>query len=155
MQSRQKCCRCNRLAYTQTQVNAMQTLGTVSITYLYTWINRQQFVIVNTVIVNLGQLKHLLDGRLRCGNRDGYLTCLTTQMKGLSTTILLRCDVCGTQESWNADEGRLTFPSSNGRSTSSATVRMVFAMIAVGMARKSCNMILQSMNIKVRISPWT
>ena len=112
----------------------------------------QPFLIVNTVIVNLGQLKHLLDGRLRCGNRDGYLTCVGTKSKALSTTILMRCDACATEETWNADEGRVTFLKSNGRSTSSATVRMVFAMIAVGMARKSCNMILQSLNIKVPTS---
>ena len=98
----------------------------------------------------MGQLLTLVDGRVRCRYHDGSMQ--TTQVKtmGLATSLHMVCDGCGELEVWEADEGRLRLSSvSKSKTMSAMTVRMVFSMMAVGMARASCNLILSSMNIKV------
>ena len=124
----------------QTCVSNVHRNGLAGNGMFYMFISRQTNVkfIVNPAVVNLGQLKHLLDGRLRCAYHDGYLSCVRTKIKGLSTSIVMRCDTCESEEVFDADEGRVTFPLSKSRSTSSATTRMVFAMIAVGKAFDRC-----------------
>ena len=109
-------------------------------------------ILCTTVIVNVGQLVSLIDGRVRCRCYDGYMSTQLIKTEGLATSIHMTCDGCREVEVWEADESRVLFTPSRNKTTSALTVRMVFAMMAVGMARTSCNMILSTLNIKVYIS---
>lgn len=121
----------------------------------YTWLCFAHVLFCNcVVIVNLGQLLKLIDGRVRCRCHDGSMYTKKVKTMGLGTSLHMTCDGCGELEVWDADECRVLFsPSSRSKTISALTIRMVFSMMAVGMARASCNLILSSMNIKVRHTP--
>ena len=97
----------------------------------------------------MGQLLSLIDGRVRCRCYDGHMRTDVVKTEGLATTIHMTCDGCNEVEVWEADETRVLFSPSRNKTTSALTVRIVFAMMAVGMARASCNLILSTLNIKV------
>jgi len=97
----------------------------------------------------VGQLLSLIDGRVRCRCYDGHMRTDVVKTEGLATTIHMTCDGCNEVEVWEADETRVLFSPSRNKTTSALTVRIVFAMMAVGMARASCNLILSTLNIKV------
>ena len=98
----------------------------------------------------MGQLLKLVDGRVRCRCHDGSMLTNKVQTMGLATSLHMVCDGCGELEVWEADECRVVLsPTSRSKTISALTIRMVFSMMAVGMARASCNLILSSMNIKV------
>ena len=107
---------------------------------------------MKTVLVNVAQLIDLVDERLRCRQHDGWMRVTRHTTLGLATTLHMKCDKCSETEIWDADECRVCFTNSHNKTTSALTVRMVFAMMTIGMARASCNLVLQTMNVKVTYS---
>ena len=103
-----------------------------------------------SAIVNLGQLQRLLNGRLRCTYCTASVKVKSTYAVGLSTYLELTCDTCKRIEIWNGDESEVTFEMSKQQTTGAISTRAVFAMFVVGLGMAGCNLILQTLNIKVR-----
>ena len=102
--------------------------------------------------MNLAELQTLLNNRLRCVLCPGTVVVSGIDARGLSSRLTLTCTSCSTDELWDSDEGRLTFPHKNdrSRSTSAISARMVFVMVSAGLGMTACNTILRTLNIKVR-----
>ena len=102
--------------------------------------------------MNLAELQTLLNNRLRCVLCLGTVVVSGIDARGLSSRLTLTCTSCSTDELWDSDEGRLTFPhkKDRSRSTSAISARMVFAMVSAGLGMSACNTILRTLNIKVR-----
>ena len=103
-----------------------------------------------SAIVNLGQLQRLINGRLRCTYCTASVKVKSTYAVGLSTYLELTCDTCKRIEIWNGDESEVTFEMSKQQTTGAISTRAVFAMFVVGLGMAGCNLILQTLNIKVR-----
>ena len=104
-----------------------------------------------SAIVNLGQLQRLLNDRLRCAYCTAFVKVKSTYAVGLATYLELTCDNCKRLEIWNADETEVTFEMSKQQTTGAISTRAVFAMFVVGLGMAGCNLILQTLNIKVRL----